>query len=59
MIEFFEGMNTLEKTYWITALIGSVIFIFIFIMTFIGGDMDGDMEADMSELHQFNYKTRH
>lgn len=50
MIEFFEGMNTLEKTYWITALIGSVIFIFIFIMTFIGGDMDGDMEADMSEL---------
>ena len=50
MAEFFEGMNTLEKTYWITALIGSVIFIFIFIMTFIGGDMDGDMEADMSEL---------
>ena len=50
MTEFFEGMNTLEKTYWITALIGSVIFIFIFIMTFIGGDMDGDMEADMSEL---------
>ena len=50
MTEFFEGMNTLEKTYWITALIGSVIFIFIFIMTFLGGDMDGDMEADMSEL---------
>ena len=46
MTEFFDGMSALEKTYWITALIGSVIFIFIFIMTFLGGDMDGDMDID-------------
>lgn len=50
MLDFFDGMLLLEKTYWITALIGSVIFIFIFIMTFMGGDMDGDMEADISEF---------
>jgi hypothetical protein len=46
MTEFFEGMSSLEKTYWITALLGSVIFIIIFIMTFIGGDMDSDMDVD-------------
>ena len=46
MTEFFEGMSSLEKTYWITALLGSLVFIFIFIMTFIGGDIDGDMDID-------------
>jgi len=50
MANFFEGMSTLLQTYWIIALVGSVIFVIIFIMTFIGGDMDGDMEADLSEL---------
>ncbi len=47
MTEFFEGMSSLEKTYWITALLGSVIFIIIFIMTFIGGDMDVDGDFDV------------
>jgi len=46
MTEFFEGMSSLEKTYWITALLGSLVFVFIFIMTFIGGDIDGDMDVD-------------
>lgn len=50
MTKFFEGMSTLLQTYWIVALVGSVIFVIIFIMTFVGGDMDGDMEADLSEL---------
>jgi hypothetical protein len=49
MKEFFEPMSTLEQTYWITALIGSAIFIVIFAMTFIGGG-DSDMEADINEL---------
>ncbi len=46
MEEFFEGMTTLEQTYWIVALIGSAIFVIIFALTFIGGG-DVDMEADM------------
>jgi membrane protein implicated in regulation of membrane protease activity len=50
MKEFFNHMTTLEQSFWVIALIGSVIFVFIFIMTFIGGDMDADMEADISEL---------
>lgn len=50
MKEFFTGMTSLEQTYWIIALIGSVIFVFIFIMTFLGGDMDADMEADVSDF---------
>ena len=49
MKEFFDGMSTLEQTYWIIALIGSAIFLIIFILTFIGGG-DADMEADASEF---------
>ncbi len=45
-MDFFNGMSALEMTYWITALLGSVIFIFIFIMTFTGGDIDGDLDID-------------
>jgi len=46
MNEFFEGMTTLEQTYWIIALIGSAVFFIIFVLTFIGGG-DVDMDADM------------
>ena len=46
-MEFFNGMSSLEKTYWITALIGSIVFIFIFIMTFLGGDIDADVDIDV------------
>jgi len=49
MKDFFEGMSTLEQTYWIVALIGSVIFLIIFILTFIGGG-DSDMEADADDF---------
>ena len=49
MKEFFEGMSALEQTYWIIALIGSVVFLLIFILTFIGGG-DADMEADASDF---------
>lgn len=50
MKDFFAGMTSLEQTYWIIALIGSVVFAIIFLMTFIGGDMDSDMDADISDL---------
>ncbi|MEX1383684.1 hypothetical protein [Lutibacter sp.] len=49
MKEFFEGMSTLEQTYWGFALLGSVVFLIIFILTFIGGG-DADMEADASDF---------
>ncbi len=48
-MDFFDGMSTIEQTYWIVALLGSVIFAGIFIMTFVGGG-DADMDADMSDL---------
>lgn len=50
MKTFFEGMSSLEQTYWIIALIGSVVFAIIFILTFIGGDVDADMEADINDM---------
>mgnify|MGYP000427149843 FL=1 len=49
MKEFFEGMSTLEQTYWGFALLGSVVFLIIFILTFIGGG-DSDMDADASDF---------
>lgn len=49
MKEFFDGMSSLEQTYWIIALVGSAIFIVIFLLTFIGGG-DADMEADASDF---------
>ena len=49
MLEFFDGMSTLEQTYWIIALVGSAVFLVIFILTFIGGG-DADMEADAAEF---------
>ncbi len=50
MKEFFDGMSTFEQTYWIIALIGSVIFIIVLITTFIGGDMDSDMQMDGTDF---------
>ena len=49
METFFEGMTSLEQTYWIIALIGSAAFLVIFILTFIGGG-DADMEADAGDF---------
>lgn len=49
MMEFFDGMSTLEQTYWIIALLSSLVFLFIFITTFIGGG-DADMEADANDF---------
>ena len=49
MMDFFDGMSTLEQTYWIIALLSSLVFLFIFITTFIGGG-DADMEADANDF---------
>lgn len=50
MNEFFDGMSTLEQTYWIIALVGSCVFLIIFILTFISGGGDADMEADGADF---------
>ncbi len=50
MFELFEGLTTLGKVYWITALIGSALLVVILIMTLIGGDMDSDMAADGTDF---------
>jgi len=50
MLDFLNGMPVLEQTYWIIALVGSVIFVIIFLLTFIGGDTDADMEADGTDF---------
>lgn len=49
MKEFFDGMSSLEQTYWIIALVGSAVFLVIFLLTFIGGG-DTDMDADASDF---------
>ncbi|MFT4778894.1 MAG: hypothetical protein ACI80P_001747 [Flavobacteriales bacterium] len=46
MFELYEGLATIGKVYWITALIGSALLIVILIMTLIGGDMDSDIDVD-------------
>lgn len=50
MKDFFDGMSSLEQTYWIIALVGSAVFIIIFALTFLGGDSDADMEADGTDF---------
>lgn len=50
MIELFEALTPLEQIYWVTALLGSVIFVIILLLTFIGGDMDSDMDADGTDF---------
>lgn len=49
MTELFAELNSIEKTYWIIALIGSFIFLIILVMTFIGGG-DADMDADGTDF---------
>jgi membrane protein implicated in regulation of membrane protease activity len=49
MNEFFNGMSTLEQTYWVIALVSSAIFFVILVLTFMGGG-DADMEADATEF---------
>jgi len=49
------SLETLEKTYWIITLIGSLFFIFILFTTFLGGDTDelGDTDFDGGIDFQF------
>ena len=45
MENWFAALSLVEKIYWVTALVSSVIFIVLIILTLIGGDAD-DMGGD-------------
>lgn len=47
MSEWYNGLEFLEKIYWIIAIISSIFFVVIMLMTFLGGDVD-DVDGDMS-----------
>jgi hypothetical protein len=50
MKTFFEGLSSIEQIYWISAILGSAVFVIVFLLTFIGGDGDADMEADATDF---------
>lgn len=45
-MEFFEGMDSLLKTFWFAAIPASLFFIIQTIMTFAGGDAFDGVDAD-------------
>lgn len=45
-MSFFNNMSSLELTFWIIAIIGSLIFILLFVMSLFGADSDADMDID-------------
>lgn len=47
MGDFFADMSTLQVVFWITALIGSTIFIVLFALSLLGADSDAEMDTDM------------
>lgn len=47
MNEFFAEMTTLQTVFWVTAMIGSAIFIVLFILSVIGMDSDVEMDVDL------------
>ncbi|MGB4842841.1 MAG: serine protease [Ferruginibacter sp.] len=52
MMEFFETMSPLLRTFWYIAIPTSLIFIIQTIMTFVGADASDGVDADFdSDLH--------
>lgn len=46
MGDFFSDMSSLQVVFWITALIGSTIFIVLFIFSLLGADTEAEMDTD-------------
>lgn len=57
MSEWWQGIESIEKVYWIITLIGSLFFIFIMFMTFIGGEMDEIGDGDFDGGIDFQFLT--
>lgn len=59
MMEWFQGMPSFLKTYWVITGVSTLIFLFVLISTFIGadtddiGDVDAEMDADTGAGFQF------
>jgi len=47
MSDFFSGMSTLELTFWITAMVGTSIFVLLLILSFFGVDSEADVDTDI------------
>ena len=49
MSEWFAGLTSFEKIYWIITGISTLVFLFVLVTTLIGGDTDdiGDVDAEM------------
>ncbi len=46
MEAWFSELNTFQKIYWITALVGSLIFVIMMVLTLVGGDTDDVADTD-------------
>lgn len=46
MGDWFSALTALEKTYWVFALVGGILFLIMLVLTLIGGDADADMDVD-------------
>lgn len=55
MSEWFATLSTIEQTYWVITLIGSIFFVFILATTFLGGEVEslGDSDFDSGIDFQF------
>lgn len=47
MGEFFSDMSTLQVVFWITAILGSCVFVVLFALSLIGADSDAELDTDM------------
>ena len=62
-MDWFGALGWFEKIFWITSIIGSILFLVMMVMTFIGGvddvdgDMDSDFDADGGGFHFFTIKN--
>ena len=46
MGDWYSALTGLEKTFWVFALVGGLLFLIMLILTLIGGDADADMDVD-------------
>lgn len=45
-MSWFTELTFFEQTYWVIAILGSIVLVALLIMTFIGGEIDADTDVD-------------
>lgn len=56
LVQWFDALSGIEKTFWICAIVSSIIFVIQFVMTFIGidaADTDFDFSGDAGDTMDF------